>query len=151
MNTRILAALAVAILAGGNAYADEGRRFAADDATWRAECGSCHIPYPPRLLGAASWRGMMAGLDRHFGVDASVDKAAAARIGAFLERNGSTRRGADSAALRITDTRWFIHEHDEVSAATWKKPAVKSPANCAACHGGAERGDFDEHAVRIPK
>lgn len=153
MNTRILAALAATLLAVGAAGADEARRFAADDPTWRAECGSCHVAYPPSLLGAASWRAVMAGLDRHFGVDASLDPIAAARIGAFLERNASTRRSAADGKppLRITETRWFVHEHDEIPAATWKRPAVKGPANCAACHAGADRGNFDEHAIRIPK
>ena len=28
--------------------------------TYRAECGSCHVPYPPQLLPAESWRALMA-------------------------------------------------------------------------------------------
>ena len=40
---------------------------------WQTECGSCHAAYPPRLLTAQSWRTIVKGLDRHFGVDASVD------------------------------------------------------------------------------
>lgn len=32
---------------------------------------------------------------------------------------------------RITRTAWFVHEHDDVPAATWTLPAVKSPANQA--------------------
>ena len=129
----------------------EPRTTAPANATWKAECGSCHIAYPPALLPASSWRQLMAGLPRHFGTDASLDAASAAEIGAFLERNaGSGRRGGE-AAQRITATRWFQHKHDEVSAAVWKNPRVKSAANCSACHGGAERGDFDEHSVRIPR
>jgi hypothetical protein len=27
---------------------------------------------------------------------------------------------------------------------------VKSAANCAACHSGAERGNFDERGLRFP-
>ena len=129
----------------------EPRATASVDAKWKAECGSCHIAYPPQLLPASSWRRLMAGLPRHFGADASLDAASAAEIGAFLERNaGSGKRGGE-AAQRITETRWFLHKHDEVRAAVWKNPRVKSAANCSACHGGAERGDFDEHAVRIPR
>ena len=44
-----------------------------------------------------------------------------------------------------------MREHDEVPAATWKLPAVKSAANCAACHTQADQGDFNEHNVRIPR
>ena len=129
----------------------EPRGMAPANAKWQAECGSCHIAYPPQLLPAASWRQLMAGLPRHFGTDASLDAASTAEIGAFLERNaGSGRRGGE-AAPRITATRWFLHKHDEVSAAAWKNPRVKTASNCSACHSGAERGDFDEHAVRMPR
>jgi nitrate/TMAO reductase-like tetraheme cytochrome c subunit len=123
----------------------------ATNKSWKAECGSCHVAYPPNLLPASSWRRIMGGLRRHFGTDASVDAASAVEIGAFLERNaGSGKRGSE-AALRITETRWFLRKHDEVAPATWNKPQVKTAANCGACHSGAERGDFDEDAVRIPR
>ena len=137
-------------LLAGEAMA-ESKGVAAANATWKAECGSCHLAYPPQLLPASSWRQIMAGLDRHFGTDASLDAASAAEIGAFLERNaGSGRRGGE-AALRITETRWFLRKHDEVRPSAWNNPQVKTAANCSACHGGAERGDFDEYAVRIPR
>jgi hypothetical protein len=130
----------------------ETRLPAAANAKWQAECGSCHIAFPPALLGAASWQRVMAGLDKHFGTDASLDAASAAEIGAFLERNaGSGRRVADAGALRITESRWFLRKHDEVRPSAWKNPQIRTAANCGACHGGAERGDFDEDNVRIPR
>ncbi len=75
-------------------------------------------------------------------------------IGAFLEKNAGNNRHAapGKPVLRITETRWFQHEHDdEVSARIWKNPKVKSAANCAACHVQAESGNFSEHNIRIPK
>ena len=129
----------------------ESDRFSATNEKWAAECGSCHIAYPPQLLPAASWRRIMAGLDRHFGSDASLDAASATEIGAFLERNAGRARRGDAESLRITEGRWFRHEHDEVRASAWKSARVQSAANCGACHAGAERGDFDEDAVRIPR
>ena len=48
-------------------------------------------------------------------------------------------------------------------AASWKKmrsgldqhfgadASIKSPSNCMACHAGADKGNFDEHKVMIPK
>ena len=134
------------------AMAESGAPVAAN-VTWKAECGSCHLAYSPELLPASSWRKIMASLDRHFGTDASMDAASAAQIGAFLEHNaGRDRgRGGDANSLRITETRWFQHKHDEVPASAWKNPKVKTAANCSACHGGAERSNFDEHAVRIPR
>lgn len=41
-------------------------------ANWKAECGSCHIAFEPGLLPSESWVKMMAGLDKHFGADATV-------------------------------------------------------------------------------
>lgn len=129
----------------------DSRVSTARNATWQAECGSCHVAYPPSLLPAESWRAVMAGLDKHFGVDASVDAKTAAEIGAFLERNAGRGRSATKPVLRITETAWFRHEHDEIGAAVWKSPKVKSPSNCAACHHGAEQGNFSEHDVRVPR
>jgi len=136
----------------GPALAHSDRDYTATDPAYRAECGSCHLAYPPELLPASSWRALMTGLDKHFGTDASLDPTTAARIAAFLERNAGRERGAVARPpLRITETRWFAHEHDEVSGRVWKSAKVKSASNCAACHTGAERGDFDEDSVRIPK
>lgn len=120
---------------------------------WQNECGSCHVAFPPRLLPAESWRAVMSGLDKHFGSDASLDPATAKEIGAFLIKNaGSDRHAATGKPLlRITETRWFIREHDEVSDRTWKNPKVKSASNCAACHIQAEIGNYSEHNIRIPK
>lgn len=139
------------LLASGHLLADGPRMPREIDKTWLEECGSCHVAYPPSMLTADNWRRMMGGLDKHFGSNASLDAATGARIAAFLERNASTRgeRNA-SGTLRITDTRWFVHEHDEVRPATWRDPKVKSPANCAACHRGADRGLYDEHDIAIP-
>ncbi len=128
---------------------DNDERIPPANAAWQAECGSCHVAYPPRLLPAQSWRALMAGLDRHFGTDASLDKPAAREISAFLEKNAG--RPDASVRLRITETRWFRHEHDEISARTWNNPRIKSPANCAACHIQAQSGNFSEHGIRIPK
>ena len=45
----------------------------------------------------------------------------------------------------------FLGKHDEVAASTWKLPAVKSAANCGACHTTADQGDFNENKIRIPR
>ncbi len=130
----------------------KSRKLMADNAIWRAECGSCHVAYPPALLPAAEWRQLMTSLDRHFGADASVDTKVATEIDAFLAASAGRGEGrAGDAQPRITTTRWFRHEHDEISAASFRSAGVKSAANCMACHPGAATGDFNEHAVRIPR
>ena len=144
--------LCAATLAWSSAHA-EGKRFAIDNAIYTSECGSCHIPYPPALLPAGSWQTLLNGLDKHFGTDATVDAKALAALRAYLDQNGGRgrRANAEPAVLRITETGWFRHEHNEVPAATWKSAQVKSPANCPACHTGAADGDYSERGIRLPR
>lgn len=144
--------LLVAVFASGIAAAN-GHVFTATHPTWKSECGSCHIAYPPQLLPARSWRALMANLPDHFGVDASLDAKSLAEVSAFLEQNaGRERDSSAEPVLRITETRWFRHEHEEELAPTiWRHPKVKSAANCAACHTRAEQGDFSERSLIIPR
>lgn len=123
------------------------------NAKFQQECSTCHIAYSPGLLPAESWRKVMAGLDKHFGSDASLDAAENKEISAFLVSNASNRWSAATAPLRISESVWFKRKHDasEINPAAWKNPQVKSPANCAACHPRAEQGDYNEHDIRIPK
>ncbi len=123
------------------------------NAKFQQECSACHIAYSPGLLPAESWRKVMAGLDKHFGTDASLTDQENKEITAFLVNHASNRWSASTAPLRITETAWFKRKHDghEVSPEVWKRPSVKSPANCAACHPQADRGDFEEDNIRIPK
>jgi nitrate/TMAO reductase-like tetraheme cytochrome c subunit len=117
-----------------------------------AECASCHMAYPPGLLGHKNWQSIMSGLDKHFGTDASLDAKTQAEISQWLIKNAATREkyAAFAPENRITKTAWFIRKHDEVRVDVWKRAGVKSPANCSACHADAVKGDFEEDRVRIP-
>jgi hypothetical protein len=120
------------------------------NATWTSECGACHLAYPPQLLPARAWRQIMQSLDRHFGTDASLEPRAAEEVRIFLEQHAGRDRGG-SAPARITETDWFRREHREVPAGLWAHPEVKNRANCAACHRAAERGDYGERTLRLPR
>lgn len=134
---------------------------AAANPKWKAECSACHVAYPPALLPERSWRKMMGSLERHFGDDASLDPASVKEITDFLAQNSAERSSRSAKILRgispadapqrITETPWFQRKHDEIRADVWKRPKVGSAANCAACHTGAEKGDYDEDRVRIPR
>ena len=133
------------------------------NAKYQSECAACHIAYPPALLPARSWEKLMAGLANHFGENASLDVESAREIAEYLVREsgdrGMSRKGrkvansipVSDSPLRITDTQWFRHEHDDISAAVWRRVAVGSPANCGACHRGAAEGDYSERRVAIPR
>jgi hypothetical protein len=150
-----LGAALTALAAFATAYAGEGQHSQRVPLLpqYQQECAACHVAYPPGLLPAASWRRVMGSLSRHYGADASLDPVTAKELTAWLAANaGSSRRGRDEPPQdRITQSAWFLREHDEVPARTWKLPAVKSPSNCVACHARAEQGDFNEHNVRIPR
>jgi nitrate/TMAO reductase-like tetraheme cytochrome c subunit len=120
--------------------------------SYEAECASCHMAYPPRLLGQRSWQNIMLGLDKHFGTDASLDLKTQAEITQWLIKNAATKEKYSTLVpdSRITKTSWFIRKHDELRPEVWKRSGVKSPANCSACHADAVKGDFNEDQVRIP-
>ena len=134
-----------ALAVGGGALAAER--------PYLQECGACHLAYPPGLLPPASWSRIMQNLSRHYGIDASLDAAARKEISDWLAAHGGTsKRGREAPPDdRITRAAWFARKHREVPAGAWSRPAIRSPANCAACHPRAEQGDFDEHAIRIPR
>ena len=133
------------------AFADGGVRQVPLAPAYVQECGSCHAPFPPGLLPKESWQRLMANLPQHFGSDASLDAATQRTLSDWLAAHASTRLRQSPPEDRITRGDWFRREHDEVPAAAWRRPAIKSAANCSACHAGAARGDYDEDAVRIPR
>jgi hypothetical protein len=164
MKTSLFLIASIAILAGSVLAEDHGNKYGGENrgkplqparlnAQWQAECGSCHIAFSPGLLPAASWRKMMSGLDKHFGSDASLTPEETRSITEFLVNNASNRWRAPTAPLRISETAWFQSKHDshEIRPEIWKRASVKTPANCAACHPGAAKGDFEEDRIRIPR
>lgn len=120
--------------------------------SYEAECASCHMAYPPGLLSEKSWQNVMSGLTKHFGTDASVDEKDKIEITNWLKRNAATKQKYSELAPenRITKTSWFIREHDEIKADVWKRPSIKSPANCGACHTTAAEGIFSERGLKVP-
>jgi hypothetical protein len=140
------------------------------NATYSAECGSCHMAYQPGLLPGDAWTQIMspAGLSDHYGDDASLADDVRAEITAFLLNNSAdqaersrSRAFAVSAnptasvqgtrLPRITETRYFMHEHDEIPARlVTGNPEVGSFSQCNSCHRGAAEGVFNEKQVSIP-
>ena len=122
---------------------------------YEQECAACHIAYPPGLLPAASWQGLMNTLERHYGTDASLDAASVQEISQWLARHAGTYKRVAEAPPdnRITRSAWFLRKHraGEVPPELWRHAAVKSASNCAACHTQAAQGRFNEHEIRLPR
>jgi nitrate/TMAO reductase-like tetraheme cytochrome c subunit len=145
----------VIVLAGAitSALADTPVQPRTQLPNYKQECAACHMAYPPGFLHTESWRKMMNTLPKHYGVDASIDDPVLLKeISGWLQANAGTykRAGEITASNRMTDTAWFARKHREIADEVWKRVAIKSASNCIACHSGAERGDFNERAIRIP-
>ena len=114
-----------------------------------AECGACHIAFPPGFLPKRSWQAIIDGLAKHFDEDASLDEATTKAIRDYLLANAADSRDPrspvvggirpDDAPLRITETPFWKRIHHEVNPAVFDRPDIKSAANCLACHGGKGR------------
>ena len=130
---------------------------------YRAECGSCHMAYPPGLLPARSWQGIMHGLSDHFGDNAELDPQTLATLTQYLLDNSadqsdyrrsrkimrSLEQGA--APLRISEVPYIRYKHHELpQAIITANPKVGSLSNCNACHQQAEQGSFRESDILIP-
>ncbi len=165
-----LAGLALAVMLAGISSADDDdhdrQRYkrpkqlaVPSDAplAWKEECAACHMLYSPGLLPAEAWRQQMQTLDNHYGSNATLDPVQEREILDFLLRASSGNRlPAEPSPTageppRISQTRWFERKHHEVSEAKFSRESVGGRANCVACHRDAERGDFNEHRVKIPR
>lgn len=120
---------------------------------YQQECAACHLAYPPGLLPRRSWIRLMNNLESHFGTDASIDLKEVQEISVWLDANAGTykRVRAEPKDDRLTESDWFVRKHRKIEAEVWLRDSVKSKANCAACHTQAERGNYDDDAVNIPK
>ena len=147
-----LLALAFSALLLGRAQAGGSHFYPpVADAVVRDECGSCHLAYPPTLLGANDWRQLMGKLDSHFGSDAAVNPEIGQKLTAFLVTNAGQSNKLEGAGNppRISQTTHFVKEHRKIPARYWTDTRVRSAANCEACHTDAASGRFSEHDIAI--
>lgn len=133
-----------------------------DFSLFEAECGACHALYHPSLLPAPEWERLMAGLDEHFGEDASLLPRASARIRALLIANGNLRwdtevanelRGRRDPArpMEVTANGWWLEQHRDLRELASDLPGVGSPGNCDGCHPDAVEGRFEGHRIAVPE
>lgn len=154
MKSFIPLALVATLLASGATHASkpmmpEARMLP----SYKQECGTCHMAYPPGFLSKPAWGRVMSSLSRHYGTDASLDDQQVKEISQWLNQNAGTYKRVVSSSKedRLTTTEWFVRKHREIKPSVFQRAAIKSPANCAACHTTAAKGDFEEDNVRIPK
>jgi mono/diheme cytochrome c family protein len=156
-NANARATLAAAVLAlsiPAAALADGRERLPpAMPEAYLQECASCHVAYQPGMLPARSWQRIMNGLAAHHGTDASLDATTAKNLSDWLQAHAGTykRVAEEPPRDRITRSAWFERQHRKIEPSTWQLASVKSAANCAACHTGADRGQYDDDNLRLPE
>jgi len=131
------------------------------DPVYAKECGACHTAYHPSLAPAATWHGIIAGLDDHFGDNASLDRPVAAQLLAYLTANSAEHwdtkaanrfRMPDAAQpLRITASQAWKRAHRSIPETAFSAKAVGGKLNCSACHSDAASGRFAPQAIVTPK
>ncbi|SFP93564.1 diheme cytochrome c [Hydrogenimonas thermophila] len=130
---------------------------------YKNECGACHMAYQPEFLPKRSWKKMMLTLEDHFGTDATLEKEEFQQILEYLLENASDNKAVygdigkmgkriypNTSPLRISETPYFKKEHREIPKRFIKQKAVKSLANCNACHTNAQSGSYSEKEIYIP-
>lgn len=132
------------------------------NAAWDGECGSCHLAFHPTLLPARSWQSLLDGQASHFGDDLALDPATLAQLREFARSNAAESALTEAAwkinrsipaqetPERITETGYWKRKHRDIADELWQAPAVRTKANCAACHLDADRGTFEDAAMRLP-
>jgi cytochrome b len=131
------------------------------DPVYAKECGACHTAYHPSLAPAATWRAVVAGLDAHFGDDASLAGPLTDRLLGYLVANSAEQwdskpanffRLPDAAQpLRITALPAWQHTHRRIPQSAFGVKAVGGKLNCSACHRDAASGRFAPQAIATPK
>jgi mono/diheme cytochrome c family protein len=131
------------------------------DRTYAKECGSCHSPHHPSLAPAGTWRKIMAGLDNHFGENATLNPELVKQLTAYLLSNSAEtwdtrpanvlRAANPDEPLRITAVKGWKRIHHEISDEVFKSKPIGGKLNCSNCHGDAETGRFAPRAIAIKK
>ena len=129
---------------------------------FKQECGACHFAYQPGLLPSGSWEKILSNLPAHFGEEVSLDEVSQTNIGEYLRANAAENSSAKRARkilkslrgqtpLRITKTPYIQEKHDELDSSIFSRQSIGSFSNCVACHTKAEKGNYDDDFVKIPK
>ena len=149
--------IGISVLPLATAANADGPLMSTVPAIVKQECAACHIVYPPQFLPKQSWVNILNNLDKHFGTDASLDAKTVKNVSDWIMQDAGTYKRVMNVKKLPTDDRlttsvWFHQKHDkDVAPEVWKRASIKSPANCIACHSGADTGDYSERGIRIPK
>lgn len=134
----------------------------ATSATWQEECGACHLAYHPSLLPSRSWQKLLQQQHQHFAEDLYLEPETIQQLTDFAVANSAEKRITEfsrkimdrmkpsETPLRITETRYWKHKHDEVSSQVWQQTNINGKGQCDSCHSDARQGWFEDSRMSIP-
>jgi cytochrome b len=131
------------------------------DPDYDRECTSCHGAFHPSLLPLAAGQSILDDLKHHFGNDASLDPAIAARIRTYMAANSAEHWDTLPAVMfrqsvnpkdprRITATGFWQRRHHDIPDAVFAGRRVNGRSSCDACHSDAATGRFAPQNIEIP-
>jgi len=136
----------------------------AENATWKSECGDCHMAYSPVLLPARSWNKLLDTQDNHFEEDLALEPDTIKELRQYLTQYAADKTPnreapykinrsipADQTPLRITKTPYWLDKHENIGSSVWKQSNIRNKGNCSSCHFDADKGTFQDAAMHIPK
>lgn len=139
----------------------DGKALASSE-VWQEECGACHMAYHPSLLPSRSWQALLEQQDRHFDEDLYLDEDVQKQLQRFASENSAEQgmteparkimaaMDRNSTPLRITDTAYWKHKHEDIPAEVWAQSNVNGKGQCDACHSDAKQGWFEDARMRVP-
>jgi len=158
----IIVMAAITVLGFTSAWAAgvEDKPLTVTDKTTRAECGDCHMVFPPGRLTGRAWMKIMDNLGDHFGEDASIKPKTVAYIKAYLQSKSLdakdryptkllleqwAKRGlVDPIRITVTPNWTRHHLRKEKYKRMSKELGYTRGSNCIICHKNAERGVYEE-------
>ena len=140
---------------------DHGNLGIVNNPTYTENCGACHIAYRPGLLPSGSWEKLLGGISDHFGEEVELDPESKTVISEYLRTNAAEKSSDETSRKimksignqtppQITEIPYIQKKHNEIKSEVFNRKSIGSLSNCAACHIGAERGDYDDDNVKIP-
>lgn len=161
----VFLALCASLMAKDGFFDKKGKKEVAPvtNELYKKECASCHFGYQPGLLPKASWEHIMSTLDKHYGVDASLEPSDVKALNEYILPNsaefaqGYKRSAKITKSLRqgelytsITQIPYIKKKHEDLKLWMIEQKEVRTQANCSACHKKANDGVFSKKTVDIP-
>jgi hypothetical protein len=130
------------------------------DPDYVAQCGSCHLAFPPSLAPATTWNAILDRMNAHFGEDTGLSPDIVAQLRPYLNANAAghwdtlpswrLRTPATDGSLRITDTPGWRRIHRDIPATRFTTAPVYRRSACEACHADAATGLFAPQQIAVP-